>query len=465
MLTSSHEFLKNELMDVVRLFGRDVEIVHAMEYREGVFYNRFFVDREGPYEFADAHAYQDELDCKRYAKRYAKLRLYRILSEAFQTDMPWGALTGIRPTKLAYAEREAGRDFEPLFREMCVGEENISLVKRVLDRQNSIYKANKGGMDLFVSVPFCPSKCTYCSFITAPIDRTRIYLEEYVSALERELSSVKPILGDLKSIYIGGGTPLVLDPPLLKRVLVALEPLCAGKEYTVEAGRPDVFTEEKLDLLREYGVTRICINSQTFNDVTLEKIGRKHTVSEVYRAFELANRYSFQINCDLIAGLTDETEGMFLRSVEEAIRCAPDNITVHTLCLKKGAKLKEECSYLSVKDISSMILSSRKMLSESGYEPYYLYRQKYMAGNCENVGWCKGNTACMYNVDVMEEITHNVAVGANAVSKRLFQGGGRIERYASPKDIPTYLGKLDEIIERRSLLFTQRCGSDGGDGK
>lgn len=453
MLTSTHSFLVNELMDVVRLFGADAEIAHSMTYEGGSFRNVYEFGDGQQYVYSHPCVFAGELEFKRYAKRYAKLGLYQILSERLQQRMPWGALTGIRPTKLAYREIEEGRDYVPLFREMQVSEENIALTGRVLEGQKQIYAANRGGTDLFVSIPFCPTKCTYCSFITAPIGQTAGYVEAYVCALERELKAVRPLLGRLKSIYIGGGTPLVLNVPHLERVLRAVSELNCKVEYTVEAGRPDVFTPEKLQLLQDFGVTRICINSQTFNDVTLEKIGRRHTVADVYRAFEMAERFHFQINCDLIAGLTDENEEMFEHSVREAIGCAPDNITVHTLCLKKGAKLKEQCELLQVEDISAMIAASRELLTKAGYAPYYLYRQKYMAGNCENVGWTKPNAACVYNVDVMEEITDNVAVGGNAVSKKLYQGEGRIERYASPKDIPSYLQKVEEIIEKRNALF------------
>ena len=221
----------------------------------------------------------------------------------------------------------------------------------------------------------------------------------------------------------------------------------------MEAGRPDVFTAEKLEVCKRYGVTRICINAQSFSDATLARIGRKHTAADVVAAFGLARPYGFAINCDLIAGLTGESFEEFCQSVDTAIALAPENITVHTLCLKKGARLKEETARLEEGDLSRMIAYSRAALTKAGYEPYYLYRQKYMAGAHENVGWTKPGHACVYNVDVMEEIADNLAVGANAVSKKLFAGGTRIERHGSPKDIPTYLNKADRLIAEREALF------------
>ena len=457
MLTSNISFLPPELMDVVRLFegAEQLEIVHTGEYNGAVFFNRFEIDG-AQYAAEDAAEVQGELQYKSLCKRYAKLELYRILSERTGVSLPWGALTGIRPTRLAYAELEAGRPFEPLFERMCVSEENIALVRRVIEGQRGIYEKRAGNCDLFISLPFCPTKCSYCSFITAPIAATRKYLPDYLSALGRELAASAPLIGNLRSVYIGGGTPFALEAEELARVLAAVAPLRTnGCEYTVEAGRPDVFTREKLDACAEYGVTRICINAQSFSDQTLAAIGRKHTAEDLHRAFEMARDYPFSVNCDLIAVLTGESVEEFCASVDAAVAYAPENITVHTLCLKKGAKLKEETARLEAGRLAEMIAYSRRALTAAGYEPYYLYRQKYMAGAHENVGWTKPGYACVYNVDVMEEIADNLAVGANAVSKKLFLGEGRIERHGTPKDIPTYLAKADRLIEERNALFAQ----------
>ena len=305
-----------------------------------------------------------------------------------------------------------------------------------------------------MSLPFCPSKCDYCSFITAPIENTRKFVGEYVNCIVKELYSVKPFIDNLRSVYIGGGTPFVLDNAQLTPIYAAINELFGSNfEYTVEAGRPDVFTEEKCALAKEYGVNRICVNPQTFNDETLKKIGRKHTAEQTLSAYAMAEKYGFDINIDLIAGLADETAEDFAYSLERAINLSPAAITVHTLSLKSGAKLKENTKKLFVAGIGEMINISREKLTAAGYEPYYLYRQKYQAGGFENVGWAKRGKACVYNIDVMEEITDNIAVGANAISKRLFGDEDRIERYATPKDIPTYIAKLEKIIADRKNLF------------
>ena len=388
MFTTNCSFLENELLDVVRLFKRRPQVLeHSFRFEEGVFYNAFCVDGQA-FSFEDREQVCSELQFKRLERRFAKLRLYEILSNLYGETMPWGALTGIRPTKLAYMEKENGRDFTKLFNRMQVREDNIKLVADILKTQEGIYEKKDGNTDLFVSIPFCPTKCAYCSFITAPIDKTRHFLPAYLDALDKELASAKESVGNLRSIYIGGGTPFALDASDLERVLKGLDGIFKtcnpNAEYTVEAGRPDVFSDEKLALLKEYGVTRICINPQSFSDQTLQKIGRKHTEADIYRAFDMAEKYDFDINVDLIAGLTDETPEVFTQSVEKAVATGAENITVHCLSLKSGAKLKEENDYLENDFISAMVASSRDILSKNGYAPYYMYRQKYQVGNHEN---------------------------------------------------------------------------------
>ncbi len=461
MVTSNLAFLVPELMDVVRLFaGAEALDIHSQStYENGTYVNITTIGERVTCSEDRAQA-RDALQHKSLCKRYAKLALYRLLSALYEKQLPWGALTGIRPTRLAYQELEAGRDFAPLFHEMHVSEENIQLVRRVIAGQRGIYRREDGLCDLFISLPFCPTKCEYCSFITAPIDRTRQYIPAYLQALARELAAAQPLIGELRSVYVGGGTPFALSEGELEEVLRAIAPIRKnGCEYTVEAGRPDTFTKGKLDVCKQYGVTRICINAQSFSDDTLRRIGRRHTREELYRAFELAAPYGFDVNCDLIAGLTDESLASFCNSVDEAIALAPANITVHTLCLKKGARLKEETARLQEGQLGEMIAYSREALTAAGYEPYYLYRQKYMAGAHENVGWTKPGRACVYNVDVMEESADNLAVGANAVSKKVFTKEGRIERTGSPKDLPTYLAKVDAVCAEKHALFT---GAGGG---
>lgn len=453
MLHSNSEYLFPEIMDVIRAFGcEDEEFTHYFSYSGGKFFNS--IEYKGSFhDFENESEVEDDLVFRRLAKRYAKLAFYKVLS-AEKGALPWGALTGIRPTKLAYAEMEKGRDFKALFKQMSVSESKTALVADILETQKGAY-GKQGGQDLFISIPFCPTKCEYCSFITAPITSTKTYLDGYTDCLIREIRAVKPLVKKLNSVYIGGGTPFVLDAARLERIYSAVrEQFPEIPEYTVEAGRPDVFTEEKLKLSKEYGVTRICVNPQSFSDKTLEAIGRRHTAAQTLEAYAQAEKYGFDINIDLIAGLAEERVSDFEKSVDTAISLNPANITVHTLSLKSGAKLKESVKRLNISGINEMVDLSREKLGKAGYKPYYMYRQKYQAGGLENVGWCKPDKPCVYNINVMEEISDNLALGANAISKKLFGEENRIERYATPKDIPTYINKIDKIIADREKLFS-----------
>lgn len=451
MLNTNSEYLRPEIMDVLRAFGCEgEEFTHYFSYSGGKFFNTIEYNSEF-YDFEDSFNPANDLEFKRYAKRFAKLAFYKVLSKARGIQLPWGALTGIRPTKLAVMEQTAGRDFKELFAKFGVSSENIEIVCDILAEQKPY---RQGGKSLYVSLPFCPTKCNYCSFITAPIDKTGQYVDSYIDCLVREIAGAGAFADGVRSVYLGGGTPFVLSAEHLERVYKAVNSIIKQPvEYTVEAGRPDVFTEEKLNISRQNGVNRICVNPQSFNDETLVAIGRKHTAAQTLAAYQMAQKYGFDINIDLIAGLADEGVREFEYSLKTAIALNPANITVHTLSLKAGAKLKENVKRLDIAQIGEMIALSRQMLSKSGYVPYYLYRQKYQAGGLENVGWCKPGKACVYNIDVMEELGDNIAVGANAISKRVFSAEERIERLAAPKDIPTYINKIDQIISKRIEFF------------
>ena len=451
MLNTNAEVFFPDLMEEVNLFPGAVnyEITHLMCEKDGFFENTVTVNGK-EYSFKNKAEYKNETERKRFAKRYSKLSVYRALSDFTGEKMSWGALTGIRPVKLAYQQ---GEDFENFLKnEMLVSDEKTEIVKKIIDAQKGIYEINRENGDFFVGIPFCPTRCSYCSFVSSEIAKAK-NLPEYVDALVKEIQASKPMIKKLKSIYIGGGTPVSLPKNLLIKVLDAVGRNTAGVEYTVEAGRPDCIDGETLALLKDYGVTRVCVNPQTFNDKTLELLGRKHTAADVVEKFHLAREFGFDINCDLIAGLPEETLDDFRYSIDTALSLRPENVTVHTLCLKKGSKLKENCSRLGEGEVSAMIDYSSRAIISAGYSPYYLYRQKYMAANQENTGYALPGKVCVYNVDVMEEISDNVACGANAVSKKIFPDENRIERYGAPKDIATYIAKIDAIISEKEKLF------------
>lgn len=456
MIDTDLKFVENELREVVSLFdgGDALNVRHRFKESENKFTNTVTVNGK-VYAYGNlVGEINDEIEKKRLVKRYAKLSFYKALSNFFDINLPWGALTGIRPTKLAYQQIEKSGEFIEFFTDvMKVSKEKTDLTAAVIEAQSGIYEKDDSNTDFFVFIPFCPSRCKYCSFISADIKSAEKHVDDYVDALVDEINSSARFIKKLRSIYIGGGTPVALSDERLEKILIAIDKINTGVEYTVEAGRPDVITESNLRLLKKHNVTRICINPQTFSDKTLSLLERKHTASDVVEKYMLA-KDMFSVNMDLIAGLEGETEGDFKNSLDKAIELSPDNITVHTLCIKRGSYLAETENRLSGEVVQGMVEYAHSALKQAGYLPYYLYRQKYMAGNFENVGYTKPGKACVYNIDVMEEIAQNVACGANAISKRVFFGGERIERSASPKDVLTYIQKLQAIKENKRKLFS-----------
>lgn len=453
MLKTKLTAFESDLREVITMFGKDDDIVHLFSENERKVVNTVVV---GGKSYAYGNLLPENLtdiERKRLIKRYAKLSLYKALSAFYNVTYPWGSLTGIRPTKLAYSEIEKEGDFKEFFiNTMKVSEEKTLLTQKVINAQKGIYVKDDDNTDFFVFIPFCPSRCTYCSFISSDVKSAQKLVEPYVETLIREIKESKKYVKKLRSIYIGGGTPVALSDENLERVLSELDSINTCVEYTVEAGRPDAITESNLKILKAHNVTRICINPQTFNAETLKRIGRKHTPEETIEKYLMAKK-DFSVNMDLIAGLSGETAEDFYKTLEKAIELSPDAITVHTLCLKRGSSLSENTERLFGEEVEKMVAYAHKRLQETLYTPYYLYRQKYQAGNLENVGYCKEGKQCVYNIDVMEEIANNVACGANAISKMVYNGGERIERYASPKDVKTYIEKIDAIIKGKDKLF------------
>lgn len=443
------DWLYPELLEEAKFFKNTdgLEIVCRHKDEGKIFSDEVEINGK-TYSFTEEREYETETERKRYLKRYAKLALYKAMSDYLSQTLPWGALTGIRPVKFAYNEGENWR--REMGEVLGVSENKLDLVGRIIEAQKPVYEKKDGNCDFFIGIPFCSSRCSYCSFFSSEIGKSPL-VDDYVDALVKEIKAAKPLIKNLRSVYVGGGTPVSLPISRLSDILNAIgEVNC---EYTVEAGRPDSINEDNLKLLKERGITRICVNPQTFNDKTLEIIGRKHTAKDIYDKYELAKKYGFSVNMDLIAGLPGENFEDFKFSMDEAMRLSPDDITVHTLSLKKGSRLKELVDRLPDGEIDKMIDYSTYRAVSAGYEPYYTYRQKYMAGNLENTGYARGGKVCVYNIDVMEEIADNLACGANGVSKKLFSAEDRIERYGAPKDILTYINKIDEIIREKNKLF------------
>lgn len=398
---------------------------------------------------------------KSLKKRYSKAFLYKVLSEFLDYKLPYGSLTGIRPTKLYHDLKLAGVDAGTYFKDLLlVSDEKIKLIDTICKNQEGIYLKDDSSVDVFVNIPICVTRCSYCSFVSAELKHVKSLICPYTKQVLDELKDIKEIISAqhlmVKSVYIGGGTPSSIDDENFALIAKAANFSEYGaKEYTIEAGRPDTILREKLDLMRNAGVTRISINPQSFNQKTLDLIGRTHSVQAVYDVYKMAREYDFDINMDLIAMLPGESLDDFKFSVNEAISLSPDNITVHTLALKRGSKLHEE-NYDNASDSlpSLMVDYAMKAIQEAGYEPYYMYKQKHVSGNLENVGYCKAGKACIYNVDIMEETTSIMASGAGAISKRVFVSENRIERFPEPKGIQVYLERSDEIIANKRAFFS-----------
>lgn len=461
MIDTNLPQFESDLREVLNLFdnGDGFNIRHRFSDTDNKIVNTITVNGK-VYAYGNlVKNYDDLIIKKRLRKRFAKLSLYKALVAFTGKTQPWGALTGIRPTKLAYDSLENDGEFKDFFiSTMKVSEQKTSLVERILETQKGVYCKDPNNTDLFVFIPFCPSRCRYCSFISADIKGAKKHVGEYVDTLVNEIRESSSLIKKLRSIYVGGGTPISLELNDLERILIEIDKINTGVEFTLEAGRPDKITPEVLNLLKKYRVTRICINPQSFNDKTLLSIGRNHTASDVITSFNYA-KDMFDVNMDLIAGLNGESFKDFKHSLDLAISLSPENVTVHTLCVKRGSYLSNDGESVDSKDVERMVDYAYEQLTSNGYEPYYMYRQKYMAGNLENVGYSKEGKLCVYNVDVMEEITDVVACGANAISKKVNFNANRIEREASPKDVATYLAKIEQIMEKKRQLFCEKVNN------
>lgn len=394
--------------------------------------------------------------------------LYNVLSELMGFKPAWGILFGVRPAKLMhrFAEKygeQGARDY--FINKFLVSPQKTDLAIEVMKHENRIISFSmENSFSLYISIPFCPTRCSYCSFVSHSIERTKKLIEPYVDLLCRELKETGKIATALhlrlETVYIGGGTPTTLDAHLLSKIFDTIEKcfdLSNLREYTVEAGRPDTVTPQKLEALKNAGVSRISINPQTFNDKVLAEIGRKHTSKQTLNAFNLARGYGFDnINMDFIAGLPKESYASFQNSINTAIKLGAESVTVHTLALKSAAYMVTRERTFDLTDrltAADMVNYSNNELKNNKYYPYYMYRQSKSLANLENVGWCKDGRDCLYNVYMMDE-THSVfAVGAGAVTRLKDINSGKIERIYNYKYPYEYIDDFDEIISRKKGIY------------
>ena len=422
---------------------------------------------------------------RKLKKRYVNLTLYRWLSTQTGKQLAWGILTGVRPTKLIMTRMEEGMSEQEVAEWMRenyqVTEEKIDLGIRVAKKEKEQLSQldYEEGYSLYIGIPFCPTTCSYCSFTSYPISRWKDRVDEYLDAVCKELSFIASVSKGkkLNTIYVGGGTPTTLEAKQLDRLLTHLEEQFSYadlKEITVEAGRPDSITREKLEVLKAHKIGRISINPQTMQQKTLDLIGRRHTVEDIRRVYSISRELGFDnINMDLIAGLPGETVEDMRMTLEEIKEMAPDSLTVHALAMKRASRLtqeqkekgrekQEEAKIAEV--LSEMIELAAQYAQKMGLEPYYLYRQKNIAGNFENVGYAKVDKAGIYNILIMEEKQSIIAVGAGASTKVVLSdehtvidpktgNPKKIARVENVKSVEQYISRIEEMIERKGELL------------
>lgn len=416
--------------------------------------------------------FEDEICCdfqdRRETKNALKKLLYCLMRKDIGQDLPWGNLTGIRPAKIPGMLKEQGLSDEAIRKEMketyFISDNKLDLAMDVSNMEDKVLSNvnYKGNYSLYVGIPFCPTTCLYCSFTSYPLNRYKEKVDAYVDSVIKELRFLGKQLQDkeLNSVYIGGGTPTTLEPAQLDRLINALKDnfdFSNVKEFTVEAGRPDSITRDKLMTLKKQNVSRISINPQTMNQETLDIIGRKHSVKQVIQAFNLARDYGMDnINMDFIIGLPNETEDMVKYSMEQALKLAPDGITVHSLALKRGSRLnmnRQKYSDLNFDNNTKLMDITKEYAYEMGMKPYYLYRQKNMAGNQENVGYSLPGKEGIYNILMMGDYQNVWACGAGAVTKLLSSDRKSATRIDTLKNVDQYIDRIDEMIERKRSYF------------
>lgn len=405
---------------------------------------------------------------RRNMKNALKKLLYCMFVKDTGKELPWGNLTGIRPAKIPGMLLEQGMSKEEVRREMkntyFISDDKLDLAMDVSEMERKVlaHVNYKEGYSLYVGIPFCPTTCLYCSFTSYPLKVYKDKVDKYIDAVIKEIIFLGSKLKgrELNSVYIGGGTPTTLEPQQLDRLITALKEnfdFSTVKEFTVEAGRPDSITKEKLMVLKRQGVSRISINPQTMNQKTLDLIGRKHTIEQVKEAFVSARECGMDnINMDFIVGLPEETWEMVRYSMEEAMKLEPDGITIHSLAIKRASRLcmnPQKYSELSMENSTELMNITKEYAYKMDMKPYYLYRQKNMAGNQENVGYSKQGKEGLYNILMMGDYQDVWAVGAGAVTKLLSEDRKSATRIDTLKNVDQYIERIDEMIGRKSEAF------------
>ncbi len=488
-LVVNHNFAM-EAADIVRLFYgiQDIEIIEpeALGNDQGflkdsdillhssIEYNTDSISSYVSMEHQDIKNEYNEVfsatcDVKKQSKSAVKLTMYKLLSKNLNKTYPWGVLTGIRPIKIINGLLDDGHDREQIMEYMrnnyLVSEEKVELsINIALNERKFIYPLESNKVSIYIGIPFCPTRCHYCSFTSNSLKLAGNMVEGYLTALIYEMEQTAAYMNKnnliVQTIYIGGGTPTTLSETQLEVLLSKAKKLFGENllEFTCEAGRPDTITEGKLLVMKRYGITRISINPQTMNDETLVRVGRAHTTAETIKSFELARKLGFDnINMDIILGLPGEELQHLDNTLQQIAKLQPESLTVHTLAIKRASIIHENLEQAVITEgiVAEMMEKATAFANQQGMQPYYLYRQKHMTENLENIGYCKPGFECIYNIQIIEEKQTNIAFGADAITKAIYIDNGLIKRQRNIKDIKLYIENIKQQIDKKIQLLDE----------
>ncbi|MBF7095881.1 coproporphyrinogen dehydrogenase HemZ [Alkalibacter mobilis] len=415
----------------------------------------------------DKYEYKQLIESKLNERHQLKIFLYDSLSIVTGRKLKWGTLTGIRPARIAHKKLLEGKSCQGVLNEISTeyrvgGRETEMLVSIAKKEIRELYPLNVKKYSLYINIPFCPGRCSYCSFITYDAVNNEQMLEKYLESLVIEIEKMGKFLNEsafeLETVYVGGGTPTVLNKIQIHRLMKAIHDnfdTSSLVEFTFEAGRPDTITNDKLDVLKEWNIDRISINPQTFNENTLNKIGRSHSIEEFRNAFKMVKAHKFRtVNCDMIIGLEDENSSDMIETAIEISKLEPENITVHSLSLKNSSRLKKESGtdfFSSHKDVDHAAKTIYDIFVKSGYEPYYMYRQKYSINNGENIGYAKEGHNGIYNMAIMSDKRTIIGLGAGSSGKLYSPSNDRLVRLETVKNLSIYIEDIEKIVERKIM--------------
>lgn len=426
------------------------------------------------YEYLDRYA-EEKFNNYEKPKETIKKLLFRELKTLTGDNYPWGTLIGIRPSKIALLHLKEGKTEEEIqdifYQKHYTDKEKSQICIDVAKVEEKYVNTDKNYVSIYIGMAFCPTRCLYCSFASNPIEANRRTLvRPYLDALKYEIDAIKNYINDKKinveTVYFGGGTPTSVNEAEFEEIMEVIYNSFIKnrdvKEFTVECGRPDSLSDKKFEIMKNYEVNRISINPQTMNDETLKLIGRNHTAQDIIEKFNMAKEYNFNhINMDIIIGLPGEGYKEAQHTMEEIKKLGPDSITVHGLSLKRGSImfdnfiLKKGLGIKEQSEIEKMYEASKALARDLGLHPYYMYRQRNMVGNMENLGYTKGDKVCLYNIEMIEDKQTIIALGADAVTKVVFLEENRIERFGNVKDVREYVNRIQELVEGKiSLLNT-----------